>query len=38
MKAELTDKSVTPDLIEAVYGISVDVISHNGLPIVVPRE
>jgi iron complex transport system ATP-binding protein len=35
----MCDKSgVTEDIIEAVYGISVDVIYHNNLPIVVPCE
>lgn len=29
-------EAVTPELIEEVYGISVEVISHNGLPLVVP--
>ncbi|MDO5846436.1 MAG: ATP-binding cassette domain-containing protein [Methanocorpusculum sp.] len=30
-------EGVTPELIEEVYGVSVEVIFHNGLPIVVPR-
>lgn len=35
---EMCDKSgVTPELIEEVYGIAVDVIFHNDLPIVVPK-
>ncbi len=36
---EICDKSgVTPEIIEQVYGIAVDVISHNDLPIVVPKQ
>jgi len=35
----MCDKAgVTEEIIEAVYGISVDVIYHNNLPIVVPCE
>ena len=35
---KICDKSgVTPELIEEVYGIAVDVISHNNMPIVVPK-
>jgi len=28
---------VTPELISDVYGIEVDVIFHNDLPVVIPR-
>lgn len=30
-------EGVTPELIEAVYGISVDVVQHKGMPVVIPR-
>ncbi|HJJ28374.1 MAG TPA: ABC transporter ATP-binding protein [Methanocorpusculum sp.] len=35
---EVCDKSgVTAELIEAVYGIAVEVVYHNGIPLVVPK-
>jgi len=34
----MCDRSgVTADMIEAVYGIAVDIVMHNNLPMVVPK-
>lgn len=31
-------QDISPEMVEAVYGIKVDIMVHKGLPVVIPRE